>query len=133
MTLGNLPLQQDADETDPRSALAWIGVGLPSANKTAPLIVAPDTLGDWSEHWWAMGVRHHPELQKIHYVPPPADHNWIMGSAGHWGPINEPMPPEVTAPDTSHLTLQEKAILLKRLQDEIGTKTIPQDFAGVIQ
>lgn len=131
--MSDIPLQQDADPDDPRTALAWIAVGLPHANRTAPLIVDPGTLADWSEHWYRMGVRHHPELQEIKYFPPPASHNWAMGSAGQWGPVEEEFPPEVSAPDVSHLSLPEKQVLLQRLQEELGGDPAMTDFAGVVE
>lgn len=131
--MSGLPLQHDADMADPREHIAWGLVALPHANKTAPLIVAPDVLADWSEQMYKAGFRHHPELQEIKYIPAPASHNWVMGSAGHWGPVDESIPPEVTAPDTSHLSMQEKAILLERLKEEMESESVPHNFAEVIE
>lgn len=131
--MGDIPLQQEAIPEDPERAFAWVFVGLPTANKTAPLMVGPDVMRQWSKRLWDAGFRHHPEHQTVKYFPPPASHNWIMGSAGHWDDISVPMPPEVTAPDLSHLSAQEKQIILERLQEEFAQDTPDSNFAGVIE
>lgn len=131
--MSDIPLQQNSDPENPETALAWLFVGLPTANRSAPMVASPDVLALWSERLYAAGARHHPELQTVKYFPPPANHNWVMGSAGHWGPVDEPMPPEVTAPDLSHLSAQEKAVIFERLQEEFAKDELPGNFAGVIE
>lgn len=127
-----LPLQQDADSSHPRTAFAWAFVAMPIGSETAPLIVPVPSLEMMSEHFWKLGFRHHPELQQLKYSPPPANHNWIVGSAGHWVPMGEELPPEVTVPDISHLSTEEKSLLAEQLARDLA-KGSDVNTAGVVE
>lgn len=129
----DIPLQQFANMEDPGEAAAWAFVALPNSEGSGPLLTPPSTYTKWSQRFWDAGFRHHPELQTVQYYPPAANHNWIMGSAGHWGPVGEPMSAEVTAPDISHLTQQEKIVLLQRLNDEISGTLDQSNYGGVVE
>lgn len=115
-----IPLQSAANMDDPREHVAWALVGLAGPQAHAPMILPLAVQGSWSEQLYKAGFRHHPELQEIKYVPPAKDTNWVMGAAGQWVDINEPLPAEVTAPDTSDLSLEEKQYLLASLAKELA-------------
>ncbi|AKK04602.1 putative DUF2744 family protein [Corynebacterium mustelae] len=118
--MGNIPLQQDCDMNDPDEHALWALVGLAGPTAHAPLVLPPQVLRKWSRRMWECGFRHNPELQEIKYVPPPLDTNWVLGAAGQWVGIDTPLPAEITAPDTSHLTDEEKRVLLARLVNELN-------------
>ena len=52
-------------------------------------------------------------------MPPRGPHDWITAAGGTWVDINQPLPPEVTAPDISHLSMAEKRALLNQLTDDL--------------
>lgn len=116
----SIPLQSVQNMEDPEEHFLWALVGLPGPGSQAPLILPPEILKRWSAHFYKCGFRHHPDLQQIKYVPPSGDMNWITGATGRWVPIDEELPAAVTAPGIDHLSLDEKRVLLERLQSEVG-------------
>ena len=52
-------------------------------------------------------------------MPPRGPHDWITAAGGKWVGINQPLPPEVTAPDISHLSMAEKRALLDQLTTDL--------------
>ena len=110
-----VPQQHECNPDDPTEAFVWALVGLPAGKKNVPLMVHPDTLGQWSEHLHKAGFRHHPELQQIEWHKPHrgADH-WLNGT-GRWVEAGTPRPPEVTAPDITLLAHSERAHLVDQL------------------
>lgn len=126
-----LPLQSNCDPNDPEEHVLWATVGLPGPGKNAPLTVPPQTQREWSKHLYDCGFRHHPELQKIKYVPPPDEVSWIQGFAGMWVPIDTPLPPEVTAPDISGLSAGEEQVLWEKLEAKRNRHrgNVPEDTA----
>lgn len=127
-----IPLQSEMDPADPKEHALWALVGLPGPGAQAPLILPVEVMRQWSQHLYDAGFRHHPELQQIKYVPPIGDVSWISGSAGRWAPIDEELPPELTAPSVDHLSPEEKKVLLTRLRDELEKPAPPSpgDFAS---
>lgn len=118
--MAGIPLQATCNPDNPEEHLLWALVGMAGPTSQAPLILPVDIMRQWSKHLYAAGFRHHPEHQTIKYVPPITGNNWVIGAAGDWVDINQPLPPETTAPDTSHLTPDEKQVLLDRLTKEMG-------------
>lgn len=120
-----IPLQSNTNPADPEEHALWALVGLPGPGSHAPLILPGAIMRQWSAHLFKAGFRHHPELQEIKYVPPSGETNWISGNAGRWAPIDEELPPEITAPAVDHLSLDEKRILLEKLREEIEPQVPP--------
>lgn len=129
----SIPLQSDCDPTNPEEHFLWALVGLPGPGKHAPLMIPSVGLRPMSQRLWDLGYRHHPELQTLKFVPPASETSWIAGAAGRWAPIDEVLPAEVTAPDTSGLTMEEKRVVLERLEAELNppTNTTTEDMAQV--
>lgn len=129
-----IPLQQEADTDNPETALGWALVGLPFDGVSVPMVVQPKQYEEWSKQLWDIGLRFHPEHQKLKYQPPTGSElNWVMGSVGEWVPVDKPLPPEVTAPDTSHLSRAEKQIILERLTKEFEQDTTEHNYAEVVK
>ena len=120
--MAGVPLQPTCDPNDPEEHALWALVGMAGPTSQAPLILPVEIMRQWSKHLYLAGFRHHPDEQQIKYVPPVQGDNWIIGSAGKWVDMDTPLPPEVTAPDTSHLTMEEKQVLMQRLNKELGNE-----------
>lgn len=116
----SIPIQSGCDPAEPREHVAWALVGLAGPSAHAPLILPTGVIAAWSEHLWNAGFRHHPDLQTIKYVPPPAGTNWVAGAAGQWLPMDAPLSPEQSAPDISHLSDEEKLVLWERIKSDLG-------------
>lgn len=129
----DIPLQQDMYDLPEEDQLAWLMVAFPIMGGNMSNITRPSDMFLQSRHLYAAGVRFHPELQTIQFCPNPASDNWFAASAGSWIPIEEELPAEVTAPDTSHLTTEEKRILLERLTEEFKKDEVRTDYAEVVQ
>lgn len=114
-----IPLQHECDMSSPEEHALWALVGLPGPGQHAPLVMPPAVLKQWSKRLWELGFRHDPDLQELKYVPPAADSNWVAGAAGRWVNVNAVLPAEDTAPDVSHLSADEKRVLLERLAAEM--------------
>lgn len=131
--MANFPLQSAADPTDPVQHVSWALVGLAGPTSHAPLVLPQAVLDKWAKHLYDCGFRHNPELQKIKYIPPAKDTNWVLGAAGEWVPIEQELTPEQSAPDISHLTFDEKAVLFAELARELVAEQPGDapDMAGV--
>lgn len=129
----SIPLQQDAADLPERDGYAWAFVSLPMQGTSATMVVQPSALTEWSRHIYDLGFRHFPELQTKKYSPGPSNENWFLGSSGSWVPMEEVLAPEVTAPDMSHLTLEEKRVIFERLSQEFEENPVSTDYAEVIQ
>lgn len=113
--MSNIPIQSNCDPDDPEEHLLWGLVGLAGPSAQAPLILPVAVQRKWSRHLYDCGYRHHPELQKIKYIPPSHNTNWVAGASGEWVDINQPLTPEQSAPDVSHLSDAEQMVLLQQL------------------
>lgn len=111
----SIPLQSGCNPNDPEEHALWALTGLAGPNSQAPLILPVAVTKLWSKHLYDCGYRHHPELQKIKYIPPAAGTNWVVGAAGEWVDINTPLTPQQSAPDISHLSDEEQLVLLSQL------------------
>lgn len=116
--MSNIPLQQDCDPNDPEEAFLWMFSGLPGMEAQAPMLVPPQWARQWSKRMWDAGARWHPEFQTIKYVPPSSQQHWLAGAGGKWVPIDQVLPPVVTAPATDHLSMEEKQVLAERFAAE---------------
>ena len=135
--MSGIPLQQDCNPDDPEEAVLWALVCLPGMEHQAAMLMPPQTLRHWSQRLHQLGFRHHPELQELKYLPPTGGEHWLDAAAGHWVPIDQPLPAEVTAPDTSHLSDAELRVLGARLKaqgyvpDADDTPVVWEDQASV--
>lgn len=114
--MSGIPLQQDCNPNDPEEHALWALVCLPGMENQAAMLLPPPTLKMWSKRLHQLGFRHNPDLQELKYVPPQGGEHWLDSAAGYWVPIDQPLPPEITAPDTSHLTDGELRVLGARLK-----------------
>lgn len=113
--MSSIPIQSGCNPNDPEEHALWAFTGLAGPNSHAPLILPVPVKRKWSKHFYDCGFRHHPELQKVKYIPPSRATNWVEGGAGEWVDINQPLTPEQTAPDISDLSEAEQLILLQDL------------------
>lgn len=128
----SIPLQQDCDPENPEEAFLWMFSSLPGLEQQAPMLVPPQIARGWSKRMWDAGARFNAELQTIKYIPPSSQAHWMEGAGGTWVPIDQPLPPEVTAPVTDHLSVDEKRILAERFAAEgIGARPDDGDVAEV--
>ena len=114
--MSEIPLQSNCNPDDPEEFALWAFVCLPGLESQAAMLLPPQTLRAWSRRFRDLGFRHHPEVQELKYVPPQGGEHWLDSASGRWVPIDQPLPPEVTAPDTSHLSDAELMVLGARLK-----------------
>jgi hypothetical protein len=82
--MSGVPLQQECDPDDPEEHLLWSYTKLPmKLADGAYLVTMPEVLKKWSKQQYDAGFRHHPELQKIEFVPPPGGIS-MYGPPGEW-------------------------------------------------
>ncbi|PXX65384.1 uncharacterized protein DUF2744 [Nocardia tenerifensis] len=112
----SIPLHEDCDPNDPHEAFTWALVGLPGPSNS-PLLVHPAVLRQWSKHLWDLGFRHYPEEQTKEFHPPARGvTHWLNGS-GQWAEKGTPAPPQVSAPDMSELTDEERQHVVQQLRE----------------
>lgn len=126
----DIPLQVDCDPDDPEEMALWALICLPGLESQAAMLMPPQTLQGWSRRLHELGFRHHPELQTLKYVPPQGGEHWLDSASGRWVPIDQALPPEVTAPDTSHLSDAELRVLGARLKDQ---GYVPDDESPAVE
>ena len=82
--MSGVPLQQECDPDDPEEHLLWSYTKLPmKLADGAYLVTMPEVLRKWSKQQYDAGIRHHPELQTIEFVPPPGGIS-MYGPPGEW-------------------------------------------------
>lgn len=116
--MSEIPLQVECDQDDPEEMALWALICLPGLESQAAMLMPPQTLRGWSRRLHDLGFRHHPEEQTLKYVPPQSGEHWLDSAAGRWVPIDQVLPAEVTAPDTSHLSDAELTVLGARLKEQ---------------
>lgn len=67
--MSRLPTQENCDQDNPKEAFQWAFGALPFAGST-PMMVDPNARPEWSQLFWDLGFRHHPELQTRRIAPP---------------------------------------------------------------
>ncbi|WP_280430042.1 phage gene 29 protein family protein [Nocardia brasiliensis] len=127
------PTLASCDQGKPEEAFQWAFVALPFEGST-PFLIQPEARPEWSQLFWDLGFRHHPELQTRKVRPP------IRGGAHTLNPsvsvvdVNDPDPEEFTAPNMADYTAHEQAIVaeqLRHLQNQ-GDRPGPDDTAAVV-
>lgn len=83
----SLPLQENADMTNPKEHVEWALVNMDSSG--APLIMPRQVLQMWSEHLYRCGFRHDPTLQELFYAPP-AGSSPLEAGCGRWVKADTP-------------------------------------------
>lgn len=118
-----LPVQEHCDPEDPREHLLWAFLGLDKVG--APMLIPEDALRRLSEQMYAAGVRHHPELQTIRYLPPAGTTHlsWMSAAAaGEWVKVDDPrftaQEVPATPVDTSEWSAAQKIAVAQKLKDE---------------
>lgn len=116
-----LPTQETAEkavdengEPDPREAFQWAFVSLPFTGST-PLLIQPEARADWSQLFWDLGFRHHPELQTKKVRAPWRGQQHALNGLSEVVDIDDPEPDPVVIPDPLAFTPHEQAVMAERL------------------
>lgn len=114
-----VPMWDNCDQDDPRQALQPALIDLPiHRQKMTPPMDGENggTIGDWSEALHKRGLRFHPELAQVKYIPPPRGPQHVgVNSAGGWVDINEPDREPVELMDMSANTPAENEYYAEQL------------------
>ncbi|NHP15261.1 DUF2744 domain-containing protein [Rhodococcus sp. IC4_135] len=82
--MSGIPLQHECNPDDPEEHLLWSYTKLPMKVESGVYLVAMvSALRKWSKQQYDAGIRHHPELQTIEFVPPPGGIS-MYGPPGEW-------------------------------------------------
>ncbi|WP_431941684.1 phage gene 29 protein family protein [Nocardia grenadensis] len=104
----------EGEEPDPREIFQWALTALPFSGAT-PLIVQPQIRPEWSELFWKLGFRHHPELQTHRVDPPPRGQQTVLNGAVSVVEKDAPKQDLVKIPDPLKYTPHEQAVMAERL------------------
>lgn len=149
----NIPLQKDADYSDPEQALAWTLVNAPGITPQSAPLTIPGPLGRClSKHQRELGVVHVDELRAmanadgfIHvdqlpvqvkkYQRPIRGQQIPLNNASTWVPMDTPEPEPIVIQDPQAMTRPEIEALKARLADmgELPTIEIKPDVAEVLE
>lgn len=120
----SIPTRESCDPDDPRDAFTWAFVSLPFApNQT--FSPPPQISPEWSQHFWDLGFRHHPDLQVKKFVPPHRGPQHPLNATARWADLNEPDLDPVVIPDVSAYTPAEQSVIAAQLY-ETGLLTAPE-------
>lgn len=116
--MSRLPTQESCapkggEEPDPREVFQWAFVSLPFAGST-PLIVQDAVRPEWSQLFWDLGFRHHPELQTKKIRPPHRGQQHSLNGSVLVVDVDDPDPDPVVIQDPAALTAFEQEIQLER-------------------
>ncbi|RJO79306.1 DUF2744 domain-containing protein [Nocardia panacis] len=128
-----LPTQENCDPEDPKEAYQWAFVCLPFYG-TTPLIVQPEARAEWSELFWDLGFRHHPELQTKKIRPPWRGQQHALNPSMQVVGIDEPDTEPISIPDPAEYTVHEQEVMLERLRQlgRIGDRPTAAEGAEVV-
>ena len=131
MRKGEFPTRDNCDLTDPEEAFLWMFVALPHV-KGAPLIMPIEYYRAVSKRLWDLGARP-TEEPILEWVAPTATEPHWLTSPGRWVPAGSA--PKRTERDqaqdaVAHMSLQQKAELLKVLETLEGGGVLPDTPAG---
>ncbi|WP_330185014.1 DUF2744 domain-containing protein [Nocardia sp. NBC_01503] len=112
----SIPLHEHCDQDTPEEAFVWALIGLPGP-RNSPLMVHPETLGEWSKHLWDLGFRHAPEDQTKEYHPPARGHHHWLNGLGQWLPQGTDRVVVPDLPDVTAMTAEERAHVVRQLRD----------------
>lgn len=107
--------QDMCDPDNPEEMALWAFFFLPQVGG-APMISHPDYYRKWSQHFYDLGFRHHPELQTKKLNPPMRGPYHAYNNAAVWVGVDEPEPEPIVLPDVSKLTDQEKYVMVEQLR-----------------
>lgn len=105
---------EQGSEVDPREVYQWAFTALPFLGST-PLLIQPEARAQWSELFWNLGFRHHPELQVKKVRVPWRGQQHALNGAVQVVDIDDPEPDPVTIPDPLAFTPHEQAVMAERL------------------
>lgn len=149
----NIPLQENADYSDPEQALAWTLVNSPGMTPQSAPLTIPGPLGRClSKHQRELGVVHVDELRAlanedgfIHvdqlpvqskkYQRPVRGQQVDLNNASRWVPMDTPDPEPIVIQDPQAMTRPEIEALKARLADmgELPTVEYKPDVAEVLE
>lgn len=98
-------------EPDPKQVFQWAFQSLPFAGST-PLLVQPEVRPEWSELFWDLGFRHHPELQTKRIVAPIMGQRNAMNGAVMVVDRDDPDPTPEVIQDPATLTAEARELQL---------------------
>jgi hypothetical protein len=128
------PTVETCNQDDPREAFQWAFVALPFEGST-PFLIQPEARADWSQLFHDLGFRHHPELQVKKVRPPLRGGVHALNPAMKVVPVDDPDPPEMTAPNMADYTAHEQAIMAEQLRhlENQGARPDRADKASVVE
>lgn len=101
----------DGVEPNPEQIFQWFLTALPFAGAT-PFIIQPELRGEWSQYFWDLGLRHHPELQTKRIVPPIRGQRNSMNAAVAVVGVDDPDPSPEVIQDPATLTREAQELQL---------------------
>lgn len=104
----------EGEEPDPEKVFQWVFVALPFTSST-PLLIQPQVRPMWSELFWNLGFRHHPELQTVKIRHPRRGQLHALNGSTSVVPIDDPEPDPITIPDPLAYSPHEQAVMAERL------------------
>lgn len=149
----NIPMQQDADYSDPELALAWTLVHAPGATTASAPLTIPGPLGRaLSKHQRELGVVHVDELRAlanedgfIHVDQLPVQQKKgqrpirgqqnVLNNAFTWVPMDTEEPEPIVIQDPQGMTRQELEAVKARLAEmgELPVVEVKPDTAEVLE
>lgn len=150
MSQSNLPLQENADYSDPELALAWTYVNSPGITEQSAPLTLPGPLGRcMSKHQRQLGVVHVDELramadengmihidqlpvQQKKYQRPIRGQQIPLNNASTWVPMDTPEPEPIVIQDPQAMTRPEIEALKARLRD-MGEFDVDEPGADVAE
>lgn len=127
--MSRLPTIDNCDPEDPREAFQWAFVALPFAGST-PLMVDPNIRPEWSQLFWDLGFRHHPELQTKRVIPPHRGPQHALNPSVMVVDKDEPDPDPVVIQDPASLNAYEQDIQLERYRHLGRLPEVPKEPEG---
>lgn len=100
---------------DPARVFEWAFTSLPFKGST-PLMVHPEARGEWSQLFWDLGFRHHPELQTKKLRSPYRGQHHALNGSVQVVDIDEPDHPPVVIPDVDEYTPTEQELIAEQLR-----------------
>jgi len=103
----------EGEAPDPQNVFQWALTTLPLAGD-ASFTVEPNIRPEWSQLFWDLGFRHHPDLQTKKIVAPFRGQQHTLNGAATIVGVDEPDSPPVLIQDPASLTAHEQAVQLER-------------------
>lgn len=114
-TYKRLPTLETCDQSNPKEAFQWAFVSLPFQGST-PLLVQPEVRPEWSQLFWDLGFRHHPELMTKKLRHPYRGQQHALNGGVKVVDIDDDGPDPVEIPDPAEFTAHEQQLMIERMR-----------------